>query len=176
MKETETYTKVHDFLYEDLHLPEVPMRVFAFIFSITSSGGSENIWGIPFIAAKTHLSTRSVKQAIKCLTGIGILRKDGVAAGGAFRYIPAVGNAQTTSQAKDLLVHAVRRCISFTGEPNSPKRCTACTYGGAYRAPQIKHRNINNNIPMKEKNSQHYGKDRHDRCEPPKDFRGSDTL
>jgi len=165
MKETETYTKVHDFLYEDLHLPEVPMRVFAFIFSITSSGGSENIWGIPFIAAKTHLSTRSVKQAIKCLTGIGILRKDGVAAGGAFRYIPAVGNAQTTSQAKYLLVHAVHRCASFTSEPDSPKRCTACTYGGAYRAPQIKHRN-----------SEKYGTTRHVNSEPPKDFRGSDTL
>lgn len=169
MKETEYYIKVHDFLYDDLNLPEVPMRVFAFMFTMAISNVGRSLWGVKFIAARTHLCQRSVKQALKCLINIGLLVKIGAKDDGSFVYAVPIGECESTSQAKMQLVHAAHRCTAFISAYHSPKRCTSCTYGGAYNAPQNK---FKEEITAKKKN---YG-NRENNREPSECFRGSDTL
>lgn len=171
MIETEHYTKVHNFLYDSLHLPEVPLQVFAYLFSIFISGDTA-IWGTAFLAKGTHLSTRSVKQAVKCLVGIGAIRKTGVASKGSNMFVPNIGKCETTTQAKEQLVNAIHQCSVFTtGAPDSPDRCTRCTYGGAYRSPQLKEDNIIiKTINYGTRNFQSSER------EPAQEFTGSDTL
>lgn len=175
MKETEYYTKVHAFLYEDLQLPEVPLKVFAMIFTIHISPNSgKPVWGVPFLAKGTHLSTRSVKQALKCLVGIGALKRAGIADHGRFTFVPNIGKCDTTTQARQQLVNAVHRCAMFTGgECGSPDRCRRCTYGGEYRAPQIIKDNSAKTIKTRKYASRIVKSN--DR-EPSREFEGSDTL
>lgn len=170
MTETEHYSKVHNFLYEDLHLPDVPLQIFAYLFSVFISGDTA-VWGTAFLAKGTHLSTRSVKQGIKCLVGIGAIRKIGVANGGSNMYVPNIGECETTTQAKCQLMHAIHQCTLFTGEPDSPDRCTRCTYGGAYHSPQLKEENIK--IKSKNYGTRNFQSSKR---EPPQEFTGSDTL
>lgn len=175
MKETEYYTKVHGFLYDDLHLPEVPLQVFAMIFTIfISADNGKPVWGAPFLAKGTHLSTRSIKQALKCLVGIGVLKKAGIAEHGRFTFVPNIQKCETTTQARRQLVNAVHRCTMFTGGADgSPDRCTRCTYGGEYRSPQINKEN--NTKTFKTRNYATRIVKSNDR-EPSKEFEGSDTL
>lgn len=168
MKETEYYFKVHNFLYDDLHLPDVPMRVFAFIFTMAVSCENKPLWGIKYLSSKTHLCQRSIKQALKCLVNIGLLRKGDVLEDGSQTYTLAIKDCGTTTEAKDQLVNSVHQCTAFTGAHHSTNRCTTCTYGGAYHAPKVYKRIMNNNIKR-------YGNRRIDR-EPSSRFNGSDTL
>ena len=167
MTETEHYTKVHNFLYEGLHLPPVPLQVFAFIFTIASNGDNKSIWGTKFLACGTHLSTRSIKQAIKCLTGIGLLKLGEEKPNGAHSYMLNVGNCQTTTQAKTSLMNNVHQCTWYTREQHAPERCTRCTYGGEFRSPHI-----NKEVFKISTGNGH----RINKSEPSVNFKGSDTL
>ena len=95
------------------------------------------------VAEKCRVSDRECKQIFKCLQGIGLIRKIPKETNGTASYEPAIGKCQDTTQVKFALVHAIHRCTAFTGARGAPSRCTRCTFGGAYYAPQI---HISNNI------------------------------
>lgn len=137
MRETETYVKVHDFLIDQLKLPDIPRIVFAVIFTSTSSDVDKALYGCSFIAKRAHICTRSVKQGLRCLLGMGIIKKIGVTQGGANKYVSIAEDCGSITEAKEKLVNAIHRCTLFTGARDAPERCTRCTYGGAYRARQI---------------------------------------
>lgn len=175
MKETETYTKLYDFLFEELDLPDVTIRVLAVIIGATISGQQEGIWGATFIAKKAHTSIRSVKQAIKCLKGIGAIIATDQTPGGAIKYRPNFSNVQSTTEARNQLVQNLHRCKNFTGATNALNRCKSCTHGGAKVAPQIKYIRLNNNRDREKSEFKFYGF-RKSACEPPINFKGSDTI
>ena len=141
MKETEPYTKVHNFLFTDLKLSEMMARIFSFI--LTKWIGGIPVYRQRYVAEKCRVSDRECKQIFKCLQGIGLIRKIPKETNGTASYEPAIGKCQDTTQVKFALVHAIHRCTAFTGARGAPSRCTRCTFGGAYYAPQI---HISNNI------------------------------
>lgn len=176
MKETESYIKFHDFLSDTLELPEIPRRVFAVIFTVSSSAESKGVWGSSFIARKAHISVRSVKQGICCLTGIGIINKAGVSLRGAYRYSTVADKCGSTTEAKEKLARDIHRCDVFTNAQDSHPRCKRCPFGGEYHAHQILKEDINDkNKLMKEKKDGISG-NRRSYAEPPDVFIGSDTL
>ena len=148
MEETEIYYKVHKFLREDLHLTDMMERVFSFMFTLWTRG--INVRGQTFLAQNCGISKRETKQIIKCLIGIGIVRKLEVHRNGTSVYGPCLSPCETTTEAKLQLVHAVHRCTAFTGEQDAPVRCTRCTFGGAYDAPH--NTDINTNKDRNRKN------------------------
>lgn len=172
MRETETYVKVHDFLFDSLKLPEIPRIVFAVIFTATSSGAEKALYGCTYIAKRAHICTRSVKQGIRCLLGIGIIKKIGISTSGANKYVTIAEGCETTAEAKEILVNTVHRCILFTGARDAPGRCTTCPYGGAYDAPQIQEEDKSTIKPKNYATRKYKSYNR----EPVKEFTGSDTL
>ena len=140
MDETEKYIKVHDFLRNDLLLTDMMTRVFSLIFTMETRNAHPV--GQAFISEKCRISRREVKQMVKCLMGIGILRKVCIRPNGITTYGPAISNCRSTSEAKNQLVNAVHRCTSFTGAREASPRCARCTFGGAYHAPYITDINI----------------------------------
>lgn len=174
MKETERYIKVHVFLFKDLHLPEVMLRVFSLIFTLFISDHKVTTWGAKYIAENTGLSIRSVKQALKCLLGAGFIVADGVGPRGAHRYVPNILDCSTTSDAKIQLMNRIHRCTSYTGAHGADLRCTRCTFGGAYHAlPIIKDKYLNT---IQGKNAKPSNIIRKVDSEPTTKFQGSDTL
>lgn len=148
MDETEKYIKVHDFLRNDLRLTDMMTRVFSLIFTMETRNAHPV--GQAFISEKCRVSRREVKQIVKCLLGIGILRKIGMHPNGTTTYGPAISNCRTTSEARCQLVNAIHQCTVFTGAQSSPVRCTRCTFGGAYDAPH--NTDINTNKDRNRKN------------------------
>lgn len=135
MEETESYIKVHGFLKEDLHLPDMMVRVFSVI--LTSWIRGTNIRGQSYLARMSNVSSREIKQIMKCLTGIQIVQKLEVLPNGMTTYGLPIGNdCATTTEVKERLVHQIHRCTAFTGAQDAPDRCIRCTFGGAYGAPQ----------------------------------------
>lgn len=141
MKETEPYIKVHDFLFTDLNLSEMMARIFSFI--LTKWIGGIPVYRQRYVAEKCRMSDRECKQIFKCLHGIGLIRKLPHEPNGTSCYEPSIDKCRDTTQVKFALVHAIHRCTAFTGARGAPPRCTRCTFGGAYCAPQI---NIDNTI------------------------------
>ncbi len=171
MRETETYVKVHDFLIDQLKLPDIPKIVFAVIFTATSSDADKALYGCSFIAKRAHICIRSVKQGLRCLLGIGIIKKIGVTQGGANKYVSIAEDCETTTEAKEKLVNAIHQCTLFTGARDAPERCIRCTYGGAYRARQIIQED--NKIKTTNYATRNF---RQNNREPAQEFEGSDTL
>ena len=174
MKETERYIKVHSFLHKDLHLPEVMLKVFSLIFTLFTSEQKVTTWGTKYIAENTGLSIRSVKQALKCLLGAGLIVVDGLGPRGAHRYVPNISDCQTTSDARNQLMNRIHRCTSYTGEHGASSRCARCTFGGAYHAlPIIKEKYV---TKIQSKNAKSNNLIRRDTGEAKTGFKGSDTL
>ena len=171
MRETETYVKVHDFLIDQLKLPDIPKIVFAVIFTATSSDADKALYGCSFIAKRAHICIRSVKQGLRCLLGIGIIKKIGVTQGGANKYVSIAEDCETTTEAKEKLVNAIHQCTLFTGARDAPERCIRCTYGGAYRSRKL----LQEDKKIKTKNyaTRNF---RQNNREPAQEFTGSDTL
>ena len=71
------------------------MRVFAFIFTMAVSCENKPLWGIKYLSSKTHLCQRSIKQALKCLVNIGLLRKGDVLEDGSQTYTLAIKDCGT---------------------------------------------------------------------------------
>lgn len=142
MEETENYTKVHSFLRTDLGLSEMMIRVFSYIFTLYIRG--KPVYGQEFIARQCGLSTREAKKVLRCLMGIGILRKNGGRGRNAAAYEPAIPLCQTTTEAKLLLVHAVHPCSSAH---DALLQCTRCTFNGAHGAPHIHNKYSKKDIP-----------------------------
>lgn len=118
MKETEPYTKVHDFLFTDLKLSEMMARIFSFI--LTKWIGGIPVYRQRYVAEKCRVSDRECKQIFKCLQGIGLIRKIPKETNGTASYEPAIGKCQDTTQVKFALVNAIHRCTAFTGARRSP--------------------------------------------------------
>ena len=135
MKETEPYTKVYDFLFTELNLSETMARIFSFI--LTKWMGGIPVYRQRYVAEKCRMSERECKHNFKCLQGIGLIRKLPRDPNGTSLYEPSIGECSDTTQVKLALVHAIHRCTAFTGARGAPPRCTRCTFGGAYCAPQI---------------------------------------
>lgn len=136
MEETENYIKVHNFLREDLHLSDMMVRVFSVI--LTSWIRGINIKGQSYLARKCGVSSREIKQIMKCLTGIQIVEKIEILPNGTTTYgLPISNDCATTTEVKERLVHQIHQCTAFTGAQSAPDRCVRCTFGGAYGAPQI---------------------------------------
>lgn len=136
MEETENYIKVHSFLREDLHLSDMMVRVFSVILTFWIRG--TNISGQSYLARICGVSSREIKQIMKCLIGIQLVQKLEILPNGMTTYGLSISNdCATTTEVKERLVHQIHQCTAYTGAQNSPDRCIRCTFGGARRAPQI---------------------------------------
>lgn len=132
MKETEPYTKVHDFLFTDLKLSEMMARIFSFI--LTKWIGGIPVYRQRYVAEKCRVSDRECKQIFKCLGH----RPDTEDPQGnerdsqlrtCNREMSGHHPGQICTGARHSPVHGVHRCMRRTFKVHTVhfRRCVLCT-------------------------------------------------